>query len=230
MTRVTTLVTAEGISVSQVVTEVGSALNGKRGEFLARLRDGSVATIVVEHRNRLARLGAERLEAALSAQGRRLLVVDLAEVDDHLVRGVNEILTSLCARLRGRQAAPSVGCQGCRISATTTISRVHSRAPNSLSSARVVLRSPHMETIGIRELQQRASAAIRRVRRGETLGVTDRGQLVAVLAPPSLGVGTGNLIAAGRVSLARRAHGPLPEPATVFRSTGSVLDELRAEP
>jgi antitoxin (DNA-binding transcriptional repressor) of toxin-antitoxin stability system len=87
-----------------------------------------------------------------------------------------------------------------------------------------------METIGIRELRQRASAAIRRVRRGETLGVTDRGQLVAVLAPPSLGVGTGNLIAAGRVSLARRAHGPLPEPTTVSRSTGSVLDELRAEP
>ncbi|MHB1524563.1 MAG: type II toxin-antitoxin system Phd/YefM family antitoxin [Candidatus Dormibacteria bacterium] len=86
-----------------------------------------------------------------------------------------------------------------------------------------------METIGIRELQQRASAAIRRVRRVETLGVTDRGQLVAVLAPPSLGTGTGNLIAAGRVSLARRVHGALPEPATVSRPTGSVLDELRGE-
>ncbi len=102
--------------------------------------------------------------------------------------------------------------------------------PHPFSLAGVVLQSPYMDTIGIRELQQRASAAIRRVRRGETLGVTDRGQLVAVLAPPSLSVGTGNLIAAGRVSLARRARGPLPAPATVFRSTGSVLDELRAEP
>ena len=86
-----------------------------------------------------------------------------------------------------------------------------------------------MDTIGIRELQQRASAAIRRVRRGETLGVTDRGQLVAILAPPSLAVGTGNLIAAARVSLARRIHGPLPEPVTASRSTESVLDELRSE-
>ena len=96
-------------------------------------------------------------------------------------------------------------------------------------AARCVLHSTHMETIGVRELQQRASAAIRRVRRGEILGVTDRGQLVAVLAPPSVTVGTGNLIAAGRVSLARRLQGPLPAPVTASRSIGSVLDELRGE-
>jgi predicted site-specific integrase-resolvase len=61
--------------------------------------------IVVEHRARFARFGAEYVEAALSAQGRRLLVVDPAEVDDDLVRDVTEILTSLCARLYGRRAA-----------------------------------------------------------------------------------------------------------------------------
>ena len=43
--------------------------------------------------------------AALSAQGRRLLVVDRPEVDDGLVRDMTEILTSLCARLCGRGAA-----------------------------------------------------------------------------------------------------------------------------
>ncbi len=91
--------------MSRVVTEVGSAVDGKRREFLALLRDESVATIVVEHRDRFARFGAEYVEAALSAQGRRLLVVDPAEVDDDLVRDVTEILTSLCARLYGRRAA-----------------------------------------------------------------------------------------------------------------------------
>jgi antitoxin (DNA-binding transcriptional repressor) of toxin-antitoxin stability system len=64
---------------------------------------------------------------------------------------------------------------------------------------------------------------------GEILGVTDRGQLVAVLAPPSVTVGTGSLIAAGRVSLARRIQGPLPAPVAASRSIGSVLDELRGE-
>jgi predicted site-specific integrase-resolvase len=103
--RVTAWAAAEGLAVGRVVTEVGSALNGKRRKFLALLRDDSVAIIVVEHRDRFARFGAEYVEAALSAQGRRLLVVDPAETDDDLVRDVTEILTSLCARLYGRRAA-----------------------------------------------------------------------------------------------------------------------------
>ena len=103
--RVTAWAAGEGLAVGRVVTEVGSALNGKRRKFLALLRDQSVTAIVVEHRDRFARFGAEYVEAALSAQGRRLLVVDPAEVDDDLVRDVTEILTSLCARLYGRGAA-----------------------------------------------------------------------------------------------------------------------------
>jgi predicted site-specific integrase-resolvase len=64
-----------------------------------------VRTIVVEQRDRFARFGAEYVEAALAAQGRRLLVVDPSEVDDDLVPDVSEILTSLCARLYDRRAA-----------------------------------------------------------------------------------------------------------------------------
>ena len=103
--RVTAWATGQGIAIGRVVTETGSALNGKRGKFLALLRDPSVSVIVVEHRDRFARFGAEYVEAALAASGRSLLVVDPAEVDDDLVRDVTEILTSLCARLYGRRAA-----------------------------------------------------------------------------------------------------------------------------
>lgn len=103
--RVVVWAAAEGLAVGRVVTEVGSALNGKRRKFLALLRDPSVSVIVVEHRDRFARFGAEYVEAALAASGRRLLVADPAEVDDDLVRDVTEILTSLCARLYGRRSA-----------------------------------------------------------------------------------------------------------------------------
>lgn len=103
--RVTAWAAGQHLAVGRVVTEVGSALNGKRRKFLALLGDLSVTTIVTEHRDRFARFGAEYVEAALSAQGRRLLVVDPAEVDDDLMRDVTEILTSLCARLYGRRAA-----------------------------------------------------------------------------------------------------------------------------
>lgn len=103
--RVTAWATGQHLSVDRVVTEVGSALNGRRREFLALLGDKGVSTVVVEHRDRFARFGAEYVEAALSASGRRLLVVDPAEVDDDLVRDVTELLTSLCARRYGRRAA-----------------------------------------------------------------------------------------------------------------------------
>ncbi|WP_101833007.1 IS607 family transposase [Frankia canadensis] len=103
--RIVTWAVGQNLPVGKVVTEVGSALNGHRREFLALLRDPQVTTIVVEHRDRFARFGAEYVEAALAASGRRLLVVDPAEVDDDLVRDVTEILTSLCARLYGRRAA-----------------------------------------------------------------------------------------------------------------------------
>ncbi|MFE9690933.1 IS607 family transposase [Micromonospora sp. NPDC005806] len=103
--RVTVWATGQDLRVGRVVTEVGSAFDGRRKKFLALLADKAVSTIVVEHRDRFARFGAEYVEAALSAQGRRLLVVDPAEVDDDLVRDVTEVLTSLCARLYGRRAA-----------------------------------------------------------------------------------------------------------------------------
>jgi prevent-host-death family protein len=87
----------------------------------------------------------------------------------------------------------------------------------------------HMETIGIRELRQHASAALRRVERGETIGVTDRGRLVAVLAPVSTATGTGALLAAGRVEPARRSVDDLGEPARATKRSSDVLDELRDE-
>ncbi|ORW06275.1 MULTISPECIES: IS607 family transposase [Mycobacterium] len=103
--RVTAWATAEQIPVDKVVTEVGSALNGHRRKFLALLRDPAVRRIVVEHRDRFCRFGSEYVQAALAAQGRELVVVDSAEVDDDLVRDMTEILTSMCARLYGKRAA-----------------------------------------------------------------------------------------------------------------------------
>jgi putative resolvase len=60
---------------------------------------------VVERRDRLARFGVEHLEAALAAQGRRLVVVDPGETTDDLVRDMTDALTRFCARLYGRRGA-----------------------------------------------------------------------------------------------------------------------------
>ena len=103
--RMTEWATAQAMTVSDVVTEVGSGMNGRRRKLSRLLADATATTIVVEHRDRLARFGVEHLAAALSAEGRRILVVDDGEVDDDLVRDVTEVLTSFCARLYGRRGA-----------------------------------------------------------------------------------------------------------------------------
>jgi len=40
------------------------------------LADPKCTTIIVEHRDRLMRFGAEYVESALAAQGRKLVVID----------------------------------------------------------------------------------------------------------------------------------------------------------
>ena len=77
----------------------------KRHKLRRVLSDPDAKVIVVEHRDRLARFGVEHLEAALSAQGRRIVVAEPGETTDDLVRDMIEVLTSMCARLYGRRGA-----------------------------------------------------------------------------------------------------------------------------
>lgn len=94
-----------GVKDAQVVIEVGSGVNDKRRKLNHLLKDPTVATIIVEHRDRLARMNAGLVESALEASGRRLIVVDDTDLDDDLARDVTEVLTSFCARMYGRKSA-----------------------------------------------------------------------------------------------------------------------------
>ena len=80
-------------------------LDGHRPKLMKLLADPKVSTIVVEHRDRLMRFGYEYVEAALAAQGRRLVILDPDEVKDDLVQDMIEVLTSFCIRLYGRRSA-----------------------------------------------------------------------------------------------------------------------------
>jgi putative resolvase len=103
VTRLTAWARSQGVWVAEVVTEVGSAMNGRRPNLKRLLADPQVRMIVVEHRDRLARFGVEHLEAALSAQGRKLVVADPGETTEDLVGDMVDVLTSFCAGLHGRR-------------------------------------------------------------------------------------------------------------------------------
>ena len=59
-----------------------------------------------------------------------------------------------------------------------------------------------MKTVGVRELKDRLSEYLRRVRAGEGVLVTDRGEVIAELAPP--GHDFDPAVPAGLAALARR--------------------------
>ena len=67
---------------------------------------------------------------------------------------------------------------------------------------------PHMERIGVRALQQNASAILRRVESGERVEITARGRPIAVLVPLEHADPLDRLAAEGRLR----------------RSTGDLLD------
>ena len=72
-----------------------------------------------------------------------------------------------------------------------------------------------MKEVGIRELRQHASALIRRVERGESIGVTDRGRPVAVLGPVPRRSPLEILLATGELTPAEIGLDELPPPVAI---------------
>jgi len=110
----------EKLTVTRSVSEIGSGLNGHRTKIMRLLADPTVRVIVVEHRDRLARFGSEYIESALSASGRKLVVVDPSEMKDDLVQDMIAVLTSFCARLYGRRAAKNRAAKAVAAAASPT--------------------------------------------------------------------------------------------------------------
>ena len=84
----------EKLAVTRSISEIGSGLNGHRTKIMRLLADPTVHVIVVEHRDRLARFGSEYIESALSASGRKLIVVDQSEMKDDLVQDILSVLSA----------------------------------------------------------------------------------------------------------------------------------------
>jgi prevent-host-death family protein len=97
----------------------------------------------------------------------------------------------------------------------------------------------YMKTVGVRNLKNKLSEYLRHVRLGESILVTDRGEVVAELLPPGQGQGDAS-VPAGLQSLARRGLLTLAAPAKADlypsltrrlvarqRSVAELLDEER---
>lgn len=89
-----------------------------------------------------------------------------------------------------------------------------------------------MERIGVRELRQHATRYLSRVKAGETVEVTERGRLIALLVPPDPGTSARErLIASGQlVPAARPFRLPQRRPTSPGApDSGAALDDLRTD-
>jgi prevent-host-death family protein len=90
-----------------------------------------------------------------------------------------------------------------------------------------------MNRVGVRELRQNLSVYLRRVRRGESLEVTERGQPVALLQPIVVADDKLAQLEAHGLALRRGAGNlaDLPRPAKIEPDPplSEVLDELRED-
>lgn len=105
LNRLRDFASASGLKVVQEVSEVGSGLNGHRKKLIKVLETAAAPIIIVEHKDRLARFGADYIISALKSSGRKVMVINEAECNDDLVQDMIDVLTSFCARLYGRRSA-----------------------------------------------------------------------------------------------------------------------------
>ena len=96
---------SQGIVITDEYTEIGSGVNGNRKKLSKILSDPNISLIIVEHKDRLGRFGVDMLIDALSASGRRILMINESEYKDDLVQDFIDVVTAMCARIYGKRSA-----------------------------------------------------------------------------------------------------------------------------
>ncbi len=104
--RLVTYANARGFQVVAVVKEVASGVNDHRPKLTKLLGDTEWGTLVVEHKDRLSRVGFGWFEVLLAGQGRRVDVANPAQEDTSgLMADLTTIVYSFTTRMYGLSSA-----------------------------------------------------------------------------------------------------------------------------
>ena len=95
---------AKGYKIHKNVCEFGSGINDKRPKLQDLLENQDFTKIVVEHKDRLTRLGFNYLDVLLKVLGKEIEVINNAENDESdIIQDFTSIITSFCARIYGNR-------------------------------------------------------------------------------------------------------------------------------
>ena len=104
--RLTGFALANGLVITQVVQEVASGVNDTRPKLTRLLDSDEWGTLIIEHRDRLTRVGFAWFEVLLAKQGKIVLVANPAtEKTEDLMSDLMSIMYSFTARMYGLRSA-----------------------------------------------------------------------------------------------------------------------------
>ena len=94
---------AKGYKVSSVICEVGSGINDKRNKLINLFKHPDDFTmIIVEHKDRLTRLGFNYIDTLLTSMGKKIEVVNNVESEkEDIIQDFVSIITSYCSKIYG---------------------------------------------------------------------------------------------------------------------------------
>ncbi len=102
--RLINFANARGYKVHKVYTEIGSGFNDNRKKLQKILDDQDFTILLVEHKDRLTRVGFNYLETLLNKLGRRIEVVNSVDTDEKdIIQDFISIITSCTARIYGKR-------------------------------------------------------------------------------------------------------------------------------
>lgn len=97
---------AQGLEVVLVVKEIASGVNDNRPKLIKLLQNDDWGTLVVEHKDRLSRVGFNWFEVLINHSGRRISVANRAEEQrQDLLDDFVSIIYSFSARMYGLRSA-----------------------------------------------------------------------------------------------------------------------------
>ena len=104
--RLEAFAAAKGMNVVEVVKEIGSGVNDSRRKLVRLMEKQNWSVLLVEHKDRLSRLGFNYLKLWLESQNRKIEVVnEAANGKDDLVQDFVAVIYSFAAKLYGLRRA-----------------------------------------------------------------------------------------------------------------------------
>ena len=100
--RLTQYAIAKGYQIVSTYAEVGSGINDKRPKLEKLLTENNYSKIIIEHKDRLTRVGFNYIETLLKNRGKEIEVVNLSTNDEsNLMEDLISIIYSFSARMYG---------------------------------------------------------------------------------------------------------------------------------